>query len=86
MSKMNALAMEKQIADEERLEITRERLGRLTEIHHHLVALHDDDKYNFDSNTRLILNLMKKQIDSLCKVDEQTVDLLEMELTDLSPL
>ena len=79
MSKVNALAMEKQIADEQRLEITRERLGRLTEIHQHLVAL-DNDKYNFDSNTRLMLDLMKNQMDSLCKVDEQLVDLIEMHL------
>ncbi len=79
MSKVNALAMEKQIADEQRLEITRERLGRLTEIHQHLVEL-DNDKYNFDSNTRLMLNVMKNQIDSLCKVDEQLVDLIEMHL------
>ncbi len=79
MSKVNALAMEKQIADEQRLEITRERLGRSTEIYQHLVEL-DNDKYNFDSNTRLMLNVMKNQIDSLCKVDEQLVDLIEMHL------
>jgi len=79
MSRVNALAMEKQIADEEQLERTRERLGRLTEIYSHLIELHKD-RYNFDKNTTLVLQTMRKQIDNLCKVDEQTVDLIEMEL------
>jgi len=79
MSRVNALAMEKQIADEEQLESTRERLGRLTEIYAHLIEL-QKDKYNFDKNTTLMLQVMRKQIDNLCKVDEQTVDLIEMEL------
>lgn len=79
MSRVNALAMEKQIADEEQLEYTRERLGRLTEIYAHLIEL-QKDKYNFDKNTTLMLQVMRKQIDNLCKVDEQTVDLIEMEL------
>jgi len=71
--------MEKQIADEQQLERTRERLGRLTEIYAHLIEL-QKDKYNFDKNTTLVLQTMRKQIDNLCKVDEQTVDLIEMEL------
>lgn len=79
MSRVNALAMEKQIADEEQLERTRQRLGRLTEIYAHLIEL-QKDKYNFDKNTTLLLQTMRKQIDNLCKVDEQTVDLIEMEL------
>jgi len=79
MSRVNALAMEKQIADEEQLESTRERLGRLTEIYAHLIEL-QKDRYNFDKNTTLMLQVMRKQIDNLCKVDEQTVDLIEMEL------
>ena len=79
MSRVNALAMEKQIADEQQLERTRERLGRLTEIYAHLIEL-QKDKYNFDKNTTLVLQTMRKQIDNLCKVDEQTVDLIEMEL------
>jgi len=79
MSRVNALAMEKQIADEEQLERTRERLGRLTEIYAHLIEL-QKDRYNFDKNTTLLLQTMRKQIDNLCKVDEQTVDLIEMEL------
>ena len=79
MSRVNALAMEKQIADEEQLERTRERLGRLTEIYSHLIEL-QKDRYNFDKNTTLVLQTMRKQIDNLCKVDEQTVDLIEMEL------
>ena len=79
MSRVNALAMEKQIADEQQLESTRERLGRLTEIYAHLIEL-QKDKYNFDKNTTLMLQVMRKQIDNLCKVDEQTVDLIEMEL------
>lgn len=79
MSRVNALAMEKQIADEEQLERTRERLGRLTEIYAHLIEL-QKDRYNFDKNTTLVLQTMRKQIDNLCKVDEQTVDLIEMEL------
>jgi len=79
MSRVNALAMEKQIADEEQLERTRERLGRLTEIYSHLIEL-QKDRYNFDKNTTLLLQTMRKQIDNLCKVDEQTVDLIEMEL------
>ena len=79
MSRVNALAMEKQIANEEQLESTRERLGRLTEIYAHLIEL-QKDRYNFDKNTTLMLQVMRKQIDNLCKVDEQTVDLIEMEL------
>ena len=79
MSRVNALAMEKQIADEQQLESTRERLGRLTEIYAHLIEL-QKDRYNFDKNTTLMLQVMRKQIDNLCKVDEQTVDLIEMEL------
>jgi len=79
MSRVNALAMEKQIADEEQLERTRQRLGRLTEIYAHLIEL-QKDRYNFDKNTTLVLQTMRKQIDNLCKVDEQTVDLIEMEL------
>ena len=79
MSRVNALAMEKQIADEEQLESTKERLGRLTEIYAHLIEL-QKDRYNFDKNTTLMLQVMRKQIDNLCKVDEQTVDLIEMEL------
>ena len=79
MSRVNALAMEKQIADEQQLESTRERLGRLTEIYAHLIEL-QKDKYNFDKNTTLMLQVMRKQIDNLCRVDEQTVDLIEMEL------
>lgn len=79
MSRVNALAMEKRIADEEQLERTRQRLGRLTEIYAHLIEL-QKDKYNFDKNTTLLLQTMRKQIDNLCKVDEQTVDLIEMEL------
>jgi len=79
MSRVNALAMEKQIANEEQLESTKERLGRLTEIYAHLIEL-QKDRYNFDKNTTLMLQVMRKQIDNLCKVDEQTVDLIEMEL------
>lgn len=79
MSKVNQLARETIESYQAHWEYTKERLGRLTDIFHHLSEL-QKDKYNFDPNSRMMLNKIKSQIDNLCRVDEQTLDSIEMEL------